>query len=76
MKNIPRPEHPRPQFMREKWINLNGEWEFEFDEREIGRELNFEKRNSLDMKITVPFCPESVLSGIGDVNFHLSLIHI
>ena len=70
MKNIPRPEHPRPQFMREKWINLNGEWEFEFDEREIGRELHFEKRNSLDMKITVPFCPESVLSGIGDVNFH------
>ena len=51
MKNIPRPEHPRPQFMREKWINLNGEWEFEFDEREIGRELHFEKRNSLDMKI-------------------------
>ena len=29
--NIPRPEHPNPQFERENWVNLNGEWEFEFD---------------------------------------------
>lgn len=25
---IPRPEYPRPQFVRDRWLNLNGEWEF------------------------------------------------
>ena len=28
---IPRPEYPRPQFVREGWMNLNGVWEFEMD---------------------------------------------
>ena len=27
--SIPRPEHPEPQFKRDNWVNLNGEWEFE-----------------------------------------------
>ena len=27
-RQIPRPEHPRPAFMRDSWVNLNGEWEF------------------------------------------------
>ena len=36
MNTIPRPEHPRPQFMRDNWINLNGEWDFCFDENENG----------------------------------------
>ena len=31
MNNIPRPEHPLPQWERESWINLNGKWEFDFD---------------------------------------------
>ena len=29
---IPRPEHPRPDFMRDTFYNLNGEWEFAFDD--------------------------------------------
>ena len=29
--NIPRPEHPNPQSERKNWLNLNGEWDFEFD---------------------------------------------
>ena len=29
--NIPRPEHPFPQMVRENWMNLNGTWDFEFD---------------------------------------------
>ena len=29
---IERKEYPRPQFRRENWQNLNGEWEFAFDE--------------------------------------------
>ena len=28
---IPRPEHPNPQWERKHWKNLNGTWEFEFD---------------------------------------------
>ena len=31
MCNIPRPEHPNPQWERDSWKNLNGTWEFAFD---------------------------------------------
>ena len=54
--NIPRAEHPDPQWRRESWMNLNGTWEFGFHEK-LGRE------------ILVPFCPESSLSGIGRTDF-------
>ena len=67
--NIPRPEHPNPQFERENWQNLNGEWEFEFDYGISGRDRKFNERTSLNSKIIVPFCPESVLSGIGNTDF-------
>ncbi len=67
--NIPRPEHPNPQFEREDWINLNGEWQFEYDFGISGRDRKFYERDSLDSKIIVPFCPESVLSGIGNTDF-------
>ena len=66
---IPRPEHPNPQFERESWVNLNGEWEFEIDRGVSGRDRKFNERESLNSKIIVPFCPESVLSGIGDTDF-------
>ena len=69
MKNIPRPEHPKPQFERADWINLNGEWKFSFDENKCGIAKGFENAH-FDKKITVPFCPESTLSGIGDRDFH------
>lgn len=69
--NIPRPEHPRPQFERDTWINLNGEWTFAFDfgasGRDPGRELF--KSKGFDRAITVPFCPESRLSGVGHTDF-------
>ena len=67
--NIPRPEHPNPQFEREDWINLNGEWQFEYDFGISGRDRKFYERKSLNSKIIVPFCPESVLSGIGNTDF-------
>ena len=67
--NIPRPEHPKPQFERENWLNLNGKWEFCFDEKKIGKEQKFYEKH-LENEIIVPFCPESVLSGIGDTDFH------
>ncbi len=63
--DIPRPEHPRPQFERADWINLNGEWNFAFDFGESGIERGWHMDPSVfDKKITVPFCPESKLSGI------------
>jgi beta-galactosidase/beta-glucuronidase len=65
---IPRPEYPRPQFVRSNWLCLNGEWEFEIDAGDSGRERGLLSR-ALTGKITVPFCPESTLSGIGNTDF-------
>ena len=67
--NIPRPEHPFPQMERENWMNLNGTWDFEFDFGVSGLERGFGSRTDFKDKITVPFCPESVLSGIGYTDF-------
>lgn len=61
---IPRNEYPRPQLERDSFINLNGEWDFEIDNACVGKEKEFFKRKSLNNKIIVPFCPESLLSGI------------
>lgn len=58
MNQIPRPEYPRPDFQREKWLALNGEWDFSFDEP------------IFDQKILVPFACETKLSGIHDTSFH------
>ncbi len=64
-KQIPRPEHPKPQFHRDTWLNLNGQWNFGFDLGFSGAEKDWPKDGTrLDKKIIVPFCPESKLSGI------------
>jgi len=72
--NIPRPEYPRPQFVRDNnWINLNGVWDFGFDDTNIGlKERWYKRENSknFDRKILVPFCFQSKLSGIEDNAFH------
>ena len=69
MSNIPRCEHPRPDRLRQDWLNLNGVWDFEIDNAKVGLEKNFHKRDSLSQKINVPFSPETVLSGIGHTDF-------
>ena len=67
---IYRTEHPKPQFMRENWLNLNGEWQFEIDNSNSGEERKlFESNKEFSLKINVPFCPESKLSGIENVDF-------
>ena len=69
---IPRPEHPEPMMRRENWQNLNGEWLFQFDFGISGAERGLYKTdaaNEYTQKILVPFCPESVLSGIGYKDF-------
>ena len=69
MNNIPRNEHPRPDRYRDSWLCLNGEWDFEIDNEKVGVEKKFFERTSLDGKITVPFCPESALSGVQNTDF-------
>ncbi len=63
-----RNEYPRPQMVRNNWKNLNGEWDFLFDFGKSGEERCFYKKEKFIsnnvLKINVPFCPESKLSGI------------
>lgn len=71
--NVPqwRADYPRPQFVRSDWLNLNGEWEFEFDDDDAGeRERWYKGLRSLSRRIQVPFCFQSRLSGIGTNDFH------
>ena len=51
---IPLPEHPRPDWMREDWVNLNGTWSFGF------------AADALDRTIVVPFGWGSPASGVAD----------
>jgi len=65
MTDLYRTEFPRPDFKREDWMCLNGEWEFQFDwegswSAEDGLHKNY------DSIIQVPFCYQSELSGIGN----------
>lgn len=64
-----RSEHPNPQFFRRSWINLNGEWEFEYDFGNSGYDRKLYNSEKFSGKINVPFCPESRLSGIGNTDF-------
>lgn len=64
MSNKLRPEYPRPQFVRNEWINLNGEWEFEIDHSSSGKKRKLYEAEKLSGHILVPFCPESKLSGV------------
>jgi beta-galactosidase/beta-glucuronidase len=66
---IPRPEYPRPQFVRDEWINLNGPWTFTFDFGKSGKDRKLQESKGFDREITVPFCPESDLSGVGHKDF-------
>ena len=65
---MPRPEHPRPQFVRGDWLCLNGPWQFEIDAADDGLERGLRERD-LTQTILVPFCPESSLSGIAQTDF-------
>lgn len=66
---IPRSEHPDPQFQRKDWLNLNGEWDFEFDFGNSGLRAGVLEKDEWSRKINVPFCPESKLSDIEYTDF-------
>lgn len=64
-KNIPLPEHPRPDFKRETWQNLNGYWYFKPDSADTGLEKKWNETPGIFTdKILVPFSWASPLSGI------------
>jgi hypothetical protein len=66
---IPRPEYPRPQFVRQAWENLNGPWSYVLDHGKSGMQRGYAASKGFPGAITVPFCPESVLSGVGHTDF-------
>jgi len=59
----PRPEYPRPQFVREPWLNLNGRWTYSLDPGRSGMQRGLAASHGFEQEILVPFCPESALSG-------------
>jgi len=63
-QDIPLPEHPRPDFQRYNWINLNGPWSFSFDSLDVGMDQKWYDDPSFDFEILVPFPWGSRLSGI------------
>ena len=52
LDGVPWEIYPRPQLRRNSYINLNGIWELSVDSQ------------AEPLPIRVPFCPESLLSGI------------
>ncbi len=66
---IPRPEYPRPQFERTDWINLNGKWTYNFDFGNSGKEQSFPESKGFSDSILIPYCPESILSGVNHKDF-------
>jgi beta-galactosidase/beta-glucuronidase len=70
VQSIPRPEYPRPNLKRDLWMNLNGEWDFEFDDENVGEIEKWYKDKAFSRKIVVPFCFQSKLSGIHTNDFH------
>src|SRR5438105_6988028 len=51
-------EYPRPQMVRDKWLNLNGLWDYAIQGRNDQRPAAYEGQ------ILVPFPVESALSGV------------
>ena len=66
---IPKSEHPRPDWRRDAWQCLNGPWQFAFEEGQSGESLawqNWPDTKVTSREIVVPFPWESRLSGIGE----------
>lgn len=55
------PEYPRPQLVRQHWLNLNGLWNYAITERGVPQP------DQWNGDILVPFCFESELSGVNRI---------
>lgn len=61
---------PRPDFRRENWFDLNGKWEFDFDDKNVGEKNRWYEGHEYATSICVPFCYQSKLSGVHDLSYH------
>ena len=62
--------YPRPQFVRDSWLSLNGKWKFVFDDENVGEEKQFFNKFPNFNEILVPFTYETKMSGINDEKVH------
>jgi hypothetical protein len=80
MESIPLPEHPRPDYYRADWINLNGPWSFRFDKDDAGEADGWHRhREPFPQTITVPFSWAAPLSGVkddGDIGWYAREIEV
>lgn len=63
-------DYPRPQFVRGNWTNLNGIWDFAFDDDNKGEQNQWYEKFQSEYSICVPFTYETRLSGIEDESRH------
>jgi len=63
----PLPEYPRPQLVRQRWQNLNGQWEFQAATSAFAVPFG----QTLTERVTVPYPTESKLSGLGRHEDHM-----
>lgn len=63
-------DYPRPQFVRNNWENLNGTWDFSFDDKNVGEKEKWYESFKGETTIEVPFTYETKMSGICDETRH------
>lgn len=62
--------HPNPQFTRKDFVNLDGKWDFTFDDSNEGMKKNYINHFPAKYKINVPVSYEYPDSGIVDEKIH------
>lgn len=70
LKDHYRKEYPRPQFVRKDWQDLNGAWDFAFDDANEGEAQGWQQGFTSAHTIQVPFVYETKASGIAEESFH------
>jgi beta-galactosidase/beta-glucuronidase len=65
-------DYPRPQMVRDQWTDLDGFWDFAYDDEDRGEQEGWYRsgHEAFTRRISVPFPPESSASGIDDPAFH------
>lgn len=73
MRNNEKAAAPRPDLYRTEWVDLNGKWNFAFDDEKVGISEKWYEGYNYDLAIQVPFCYQSEMSGIHDRTKHFHL---
>ncbi len=63
----PLPEYPRPNLVRDSYLNLNGKWEYCINQEKTVTEY--------DGTILVPYSPETLLSGVQKIVMPKDFLH-